>query len=133
MMKSPTKAKSLQEQRRYPRVNAKECKINYRRMEGSPGSQQPSGDPTLAAMNNLSAGGVSFQNSEAIPTGTMLALEMTLAGQPDTVISMGKVAWCEQDGQGGYDIGVEFWWIGWKDETVQKQVRSFIADALRRD
>ena len=66
-------------------------------------------------MNNISGGGICFTNAVAVPKGKMLALEMELPGFPTSVISMGKVIWCResQDGRGLFDVGVEFWWVGW--------------------
>jgi hypothetical protein len=29
-----------------------------------------------------------------------------------------------------YDIGVECWWIGWKDIDVQQKIANFIAGSL---
>jgi Tfp pilus assembly protein PilZ len=85
-------------------------------------------------MKNISGGGICFSNPDQIPEGSMLALEVALPEFPDTVISMGKVCWCRASTDGDdYEIGVEFWWIGWKDEAAQQKLRSFITTALRED
>lgn len=122
---------TLQEQRNFPRVS-RSCDVSFRHVnrEAFEGKTQPE----AGTMRNISGGGICFYNPEQIPVGSMLALEVALPEFPDTVISMGKVCWCRpSSGDHGYDIGVEFWWIGWKDEAAQQKLRSFITTALRED
>ena len=121
--------KSLAEQRSFPRVSAS-CDVKFKPVEGDPNFDQLKTDGS-GVMNNISGGGISFQTSEALEVDQMIALEVNLPGFPNNVISMGKVCWCcDSESGSGYDVGVEFWWIGWQDESAQAKIRGFITDAL---
>ena len=115
--------------RRFPRV-AGECNMVVRPLDDASesGLSRPSDD---AVMNNISGGGVSFVQAEPIDVGTMLALELELPGFPTSVISMGKVVWCRPN-EGGHEVGVEFWWVGWRDHEAQKQIGEYITRTLNQ-
>ncbi len=130
-MSEESRENTLQEQRNFPRVS-RSCGVSFRHVSKDAYEGQERPDP--ATMKNISGGGICFLNPEEISTGSMLALEVALPEFPDTVISMGKVCWCKPaEGDDGFEIGVEFWWIGWKDEAAQQKLRSFITTALRED
>ncbi|MCB1282697.1 MAG: PilZ domain-containing protein, partial [Salinibacterium sp.] len=120
----------LAKQRSFPRVS-RACPINYRVIDDA--STVPQALPGAnGIMNNISGGGIAFTAPAEMDLGTMLALEVDLPGYPTGVISMGKVAWCSpsKEERGRFDIGVEFWWVGWKDESAQRRIGDFITDAL---
>ena len=48
------------------------------------------------------------------------------------VVTLGRVVWCEQ-GPDSYEIGTEFWWIGWGDEGVQRSIGDYVRRALEKD
>ncbi|HYC77257.1 MAG TPA: PilZ domain-containing protein [Planctomycetota bacterium] len=81
-------------------------------------------------MQNISGGGVCFYAETDPGVGVMLALSLDLPGLPASVLSLGRTVWTKPSGA-GYEVGVEFWWIGWKDEDAQAQIRGFIADKLK--
>jgi hypothetical protein len=83
-------------------------------------------------MKNISGGGVCFRSETDPGVGTMMAMSLELPGLPTSVLSLGRAVWTKPSG-GGFDVGVEFWWIGWKDEDAQQKIRSFIADKVRTD
>lgn len=115
--------------RRFPRV-AGECNMVVRPLDDASesGLSRPSED---AVMSNISGGGVSFVQADAIEDGAMLALELELPGFPTSVISMGKVVWCRpKDDE--YEIGVEFWWVGWRDHEAQKKIGEYITRSLKQ-
>lgn len=120
----------VQELRSFPRVSA-DCKLSFKRVDTDPAFQEMA-KANDAVLNNISGGGISFSSSERLEPGTMLALEVALPGFPTNVLSMGRVVWTQPDKVGGFDHGVEFYWIGWKDEAAQNQIRGFIADALKK-
>ena len=128
-MKSSSREQSVQEQRKFPRVSAN-CTLSYRRVDGDPGFRRMA-ESNDAILENISGGGIAFASSERLEVGTMLALEVALPELPTSVISMGRVVWSVVSKDGGWDHGVEFYWIGWKDESAQNQIRGFIADALK--
>ncbi len=118
--------------REFPRVS-RSCPVQYRPLKGDPDIAMTG--PSEAVMNNISGGGISFSAPEAIAEGEMLALQVDLPGYPAGVISMGKVVWCHpsEDEPGRFDLGVEFWWVGWKDHDVQKKINEFISASLDPD
>lgn len=83
-------------------------------------------------MQNISGGGVCFTSVTDPGLGKMIALSLDLPGLPASVLSLGRTVWTKP-AAGGFDVGVEFWWIGWKDEDVQQKIRSYIADKLRTE
>ena len=122
----------VKSQRNFPRVSHS-CPVNFRILESS--EVDEGADAARAIMNNISGGGISFSSPDPLDVGNMLALEVDLPGYPSGVISMGKVVWCNPSTEesGRHDIGVEFWWVGWKDEDAQKRISNFIGDALDSD
>lgn len=117
------------DKRRFPRVAAN-CRMMVKALEDASetGLTAPSEE---AVMNNISGGGVSFVHPTELDNGTMLALELELPGFPTSVISMGKVAWCRRAGS-EFEIGVEFWWVGWRDHEAQKKIGEYITQALKQ-
>jgi hypothetical protein len=117
----------MRERRAYPRVSAA-CDITWRVID------QGSIDGTAAPadggfLQNISGGGLCFTTPLPPEKGAMLALKMRLPDLPTPVIALGRAAWVEEAGA-GFDVGVEFWWIGWQDEGVQAEIRSMITHQL---
>ena len=79
---------------------------------------------------NISGGGVAFEVSEPLEPGALLAIEMTLPDYDSAVVSLGRTVWCKDQGEGKYELGMEFWWIGWGDDGAQKAVSGYIKKAL---
>jgi len=80
---------------------------------------------------NISGGGMRFSADVEFETGAMVALEMSLGELPTPVVSLARVVWCERaEEEGKFDIGVEFWWIGWADEEAQGQMLKYINQKL---
>jgi len=120
---------TLADKRSFPRVS-KSCVVRYRRLDSMPAVEEQDAT-SQAVMNNISGGGMSFASPESMEEGSMVAMEIELPQFPMAVIAMGKVVWCQDAAEGpGCDLGVEFWWIGWKDQGAQDQIRSIISDAL---
>lgn len=57
---------------------------------------------------NLSEGGMSFSNNEAIETGSFMALKVVFENTFTGLLLYGKVLYCGEQQSGGYKIGVEF-------------------------
>ena len=57
---------------------------------------------------NLSEGGISFSNNDAIETGNHLALKVVFEETYTGLLLYGKVLYCGKQQSGGYKIGVEF-------------------------
>ncbi|MFT7617869.1 MAG: Tfp pilus assembly protein PilZ [Planctomycetota bacterium] len=121
----------VETEREFPRIS-QACPLKFKELSDVPQEvSKPEGGES-AVMNNISGGGICFTNGTKIPVGKMLALEMELPGFPTSIISMGKVIWCRdsQEGHGNHDIGVEFWWVGWRDNETQQRVSEYITNSL---
>ena len=112
--------------RKYPRVK-ESCQVKYRVVEKGTGGPK---DRDGAAVN-ISGGGMCFSSDEPLEPGSMVALEMSLSHLPTPVVSLGRVVWCEEAEElGKYDVGVEFWWIGWADEEAQRKMLQYVQERL---
>lgn len=117
----------MQENRSFPRVDAS-CVVNWRPVGDDPMFQNLS--QGNGVMQNISGGGICMVVPQSPGEGAMLALDIDLPGFPTSVVALGKVV-REDKVPKGFEIGIEFWWIGWRDESAQTQIRSFIARKLR--
>jgi len=117
------------ERRKFPRVSVA-CDVRYSPVDVEDGLQDP-GERNPGIMKNISGGGICFVADERHDPGQMLALELGLPGFPSDVISYGRVCWVNEREDGRFDTGVEFWWIGWRDDEAQQAIRDFITGALR--
>lgn len=119
----------MQENRHFPRVAA-QCNVKYRLVGDDPQFLDMTRHDGV--VQNISGGGVCVEVHELLNAGTMLAVDLELPGLPTSVIALGKVVWCRPAAP-TYEAGIEFWWIGWRDEAAQTQIRRFIAQKLRAD
>jgi hypothetical protein len=112
------------ERRRFPRLK-RSCSLRYRHIEGE--SLPTEGQEALSV--NISGGGISFQVPESVEPGVLLALELTLPEFDAPVVSLGRTVWCDP-ADDGFQVGVEFWWIGWGDDGAQRAIADSIKKAL---
>ena len=115
--------------RKFPRLDAS-CVIDYRSVGDDPRFRQMHGKHGF--MQNISGGGVCVVMSEKQAEGEVLALNINLPGFPNGVIALGEVRWCNprDASRGAFEVGIEFWWVGWNDQGAQEQIRTYIADRL---
>jgi hypothetical protein len=117
----------MRENRVFPRVSAS-CEITWRVIED--GMTPQTARPTEAGyLQNISGGGLCFSTESPPPVGLMLALKLKLPELPTPVIALGRATWVEE-GASGFEVGIEFWWIGWQDEGVQTEIRNIITHKL---
>jgi hypothetical protein len=130
MRRSPDPSSSeigMREKRGFPRLSAS-CDITWRLIDER--SVTRSAPPAENAfLQNISGGGLCFSTDAPPPVGVMLALKLCLPDVPTPVIALGRATWVEESGA-GFDVGVEFWWIGWQDEGVQAEIRNLITHKL---
>ena len=114
-------------ERKYPRVR-ESCQVKYHVVEEAMAG--PLRERGVAV--NISGGGMCFAADEPLVPGETIACEVTLPQLPTPVRSLGKVCWCEPSDRspGKYDVGVEFWWIGWADPEVQETMLGYINKKL---
>jgi hypothetical protein len=115
------------EKRRFPRLK-ETCGLKYRRLQSD--SLPDEGVDALTV--NISGGGICFAAAEALEAGSLVAIELSLPDFESAVVSLGRTVWCEARGDGRYDVGLEFWWIGWGDDGAQKAISEYIKSELGR-
>jgi hypothetical protein len=120
----------MREHRVYPRVSSS-CEITWRVIDRGEQSAhaRKSTSPEGGFLQNISGGGLCFSAPSPPPVGVMLALKIGIPELPAPVIALGRAVWVEQNTP-GYEVGVEFWWIGWQDEGVQAEIRNLITHKL---
>jgi Tfp pilus assembly protein PilZ len=128
MRKQPKASSATGERREFPRVSVN-CEVRHRAVDLEDGIRELGADMP-GVMKNISGGGICFSAPERQPEGQMLALEIELPGFPSAVLSYGRVAWSRPRADGRFDVGVEFWWIGWNDDQAQHQIRNFLSRIL---
>ncbi len=80
---------------------------------------------------NISGGGVRFEANEKIPEGTMLLLELKSKHFPSPIIAVAKSVWCKKaKKKDTFEVGLQFWWTGWKDNDSQDAVSEHIVTSL---
>jgi len=114
--------------RKYPRVND-DCEVTYTLIEDE---YEPVSRDTLAM--NISGGGMCFIAPEPLPIGEMIALRVNLVPLPNKVVALARVVWTRPGEKAGqYDIGVEFWWIGWNDSQAQGAMLDYVTKKLAKE
>jgi hypothetical protein len=111
----------LFKRRKYPRID-KEYSIAYRLIDAEQFERQS----VSSCAVNISGGGACFTASEALAKGSMVALDINADDLQSSILALAQVKWCKNRGD-HYDVGAEFWWIGWRDSHVQHSMADFLA------
>ena len=108
--------------RKFPRIDAG-CQLKYRRLEKHVDQDSPLSSLAI----NLSGGGVCFAARHEIAPDSLLALEIESPELKMPIIAMARAVWCKKRHfDGHYDLGCEFYWVGWKDDSAQKSLADYI-------
>ena len=107
--------------RQFPRVS-KEYRVSYSLVD----QEQFDRNPVSSLAVNISGGGVCFSSDEPLAKGSMVALDIDADDLHSSILALAKVKWCKPQGE-SYEIGAEFWWIGWRDNDAQNTVADFIS------
>jgi len=83
-------------------------------------------DPIKSLALNISGGGVCFEATDNLPQGTLVALDMRSDDFNAPILALAKVIWCKPHGA-GYQVGAEFWWVGWGDDQAQTTIANYVA------
>jgi PilZ domain len=118
----------MKERREFPRVSAS-CEITWKTIDERSVPQRGAPPAATGFLQNISGGGLCFSSETPPPVGVMLALKMKLPDVPTPVIALGRAQWVEES-PAGYEVGVEFWWVGWQDEGAQAEIRNLITHKL---
>jgi hypothetical protein len=107
--------------RRFPRLR-KGFQITYRTVE----QEKFDHNPVKSLAVNISGGGVCFEATENLQKGILVALDIRSDDFNAPILALAKVVWCKPYGS-RYQVGAEFWWVGWGDEQAQTTIASYVA------
>lgn len=107
--------------RKFPRIN-KNYDVSYKSIEQG----QFEDNPISSLAVNISGGGICFEAKEKLAKGSVVALEINASNLESSILGLARVAWCKQSGD-GYEVGAEFWWVGWRDNEAQNNIADYIA------
>jgi hypothetical protein len=108
--------------RKFPRVD-QSWRLKYRQLDKHVERQSPLS--SLAV--NVSGGGICFSSREEVPADSLLALEIESPDLKMPIIAMARTVWCKKRHfDDMYDLGCEFYWVGWKDDSAQQSLAEYI-------
>ena len=111
------------DKRKFPRLG-KVWNLDYRKISSEEFKEELLRSITV----NISGGGICFEAEEEIAEGTILALELQSTVFPSPIIAVGMATWCQkQKNKDKYEVGVEFWWMGWQDLDAQQALAEYIS------
>ncbi len=117
---------SDQERRRFPRLR-ESCQIRVRHIAGA----QPPVEPTEAMTVNISGGGLCYRSETPVEAGEFVAVELTLPEFPSAIVALARTVFCAAAGA-MFEVGIEFWWVGWGDDSAQRAIAEYIKTELRQ-
>lgn len=114
------------DKRKFPRLD-EEWNLEYRTIT----SEEFETTPISSLSVNISGGGICFYAEEEIPKETMLALELKSTAFSSSIIALAKTVWCNKKKmKKRYEVGAEFWWIGWKNNDAQRELAEYISQKI---
>ena len=116
----------MPDERKFPHLD-KSIRFAYRVLE----KQDISKDPLCRFTVNVSGGGICFRSVERLDPKTALAIELDAEEFPSPVIALASVVWCREL-EVDYEVGAEFWWIGWKDSNAQQIIAKKISSTIEK-
>lgn len=108
--------------RKFPRVS-KEYRVSYSMVD----QEQFDRNPVSSLAVNISGGGLCFTTKDPLDKGSMIALDIDADDLHSSILALAKIKWCKPLSGDTYEIGAEFWWIGWRDNDAQNTVADFIS------
>jgi hypothetical protein len=60
----------------------------------------------------------------------MLAIEMESNLFPVPMLALARVVRCKGT-RHGYEIGCEYWWVGWQNDDAQQTMADYIAEVTK--
>lgn len=107
--------------RKFPRLR-QDYRITYRIVE----QEEIANDPISSLAINISGGGLCFEADGPIKKGVLVALDIRSDDFGAPILALAKVVWCKSQ-RSPYQIGVEFWWVGWRDTKAQATIANYVA------
>lgn len=123
----PTSSDDPQDRRRFPRLRAN-CRIRVKPLDddGVPAT----GSDAITV--NISGGGLCYMSSTPVEVGRFLAVELDLPEFGSPVVALARASFCAPAAN-GHEVGIEFWWVGWGDESAQRAIAEYIKNELRAE
>jgi len=106
--------------RRFPRLR-KDFQITYRMVD----QEKFDHDPIKSLALNISGGGVCFETTDNLQKGVLVALDIRSGDFNAPILALAKVVWCKPQGA-SYQVGAEFWWVGWGDDQAQTTIANYV-------
>jgi len=75
---------------------------------------------------NIGGGGLCFRTDEELSPNHVVAAEFRLPESTDEVVAVGRIVWCRPSEGEGFEVGVEFSWLGWRDEAAQQALSDYV-------
>ncbi len=116
---------SMKNKRRFPRLD-ESWQLTYRVLEKEQFAKESSHQYAL----NISGGGICFMATETLERGTLVALDIESDNFPAPILALAKVIWCKSTRQ-AYEVGAEFWWIGWQNNDAQQAMADYIMSVTK--
>jgi len=85
----------------------------------------PSGKTVATKTLNLSASGLCLISPEPLDPEHHLALELSLQGQEEELIAIGRVVWCDREDD-GFRVGICFTWLREEDRDSLKIIADYV-------
>lgn len=117
----------MNDERKFPRLD-ESWQLTYRILE----NEKIIKDPLRNFTVNISGGGLSFKAEEELVPKTLLAIELESEEFPSPILVLARVVWCKAI-QHEYEVGAEFWWIGWKDNDAQQTISNYITSVIETE
>ena len=109
------------ERRQAPRIPAR-AQVKFRDI----GDGGAGGKAVATETLNISASGLCLVSPEAVRPEAHLAIELSLEGQDSTVMCIGRVVWCDRDGE-NYRVGVCFTWLRDEDRESLQVIADYVS------
>jgi hypothetical protein len=106
--------------RRFPRLS-KGFQIAYRMVD----QEKFDNDPISSLALNISGGGLCFEAADHLQKGDLVALDIRSDDFSVPILALAKVVWCKAHGS-MYQVGAEFWWVGWGDNQAQTTIANYV-------
>jgi len=88
-------------------------------------------DPVSSLAVNISGGGVCLESKQDVEPGTMLAIDLHSPAFESPILALARVVWCKKKlFSDVYEVGAEFWWVGWKDSDAQTSIAHYIEERI---
>ena len=116
----------MMKRRKFPRLK-EGWALEYRLLDPA----QFERDPVSTLAVNISGGGICLESKEEIEAGRMLAIDLHSPAFDSPILALARVVWCKKRlFSDVYELGAEFWWVGWKDTEAQAKIADYIKERV---